>query len=166
MLFQPALHVRFPFFPVLLKALLLQQRKAEKIKDVIGPGGKIIKKIIEDTGVSIEIQDGGKINIASTSNEAAQKAILIIREIAKEAEIGKIYLGKVKKIMDFGAFVEIFPGTDGLIHISQLDEQRVRRVEDILKEGQEVMVKVIDIENGKIKLSRKEALRASNSEKP
>ncbi len=131
----------------------------EKIKDVIGPGGKNIKGIIEKTGVKIDIDDSGKVNIASSDDEAAQKAIAIIKELTQEAEVGKIYLGKVRKIMDFGAFVEIFPGTDGLVHISQLSEERVKDVKDVLKEGDEVLVKVLEVDRqGKIRLSRKEAL--------
>jgi polyribonucleotide nucleotidyltransferase len=133
--------------------------KQEKIKDVIGPGGKNIKGIIEKTGVKIDIDDSGKVNIASSDDEAAQKAIAMVKELTQEAEVGKIYLGKVRKIMDFGAFVEIFPGTDGLIHISQLAEERVKDVKDILKEGDEVLVKVLEVDKqGKIRLSRKEAL--------
>lgn len=133
--------------------------KQEKIKDVIGPGGKNIKGIIEKTGVKIDIDDSGKVNIASPDDEAAQKAIAIIKELTQEAEVGKIYLGKVRKIMDFGAFVEIFPGTDGLVHISQLSEERVKDVKDVLKEGDEVLVKVLEVDRqGKIRLSRKEAL--------
>ncbi|MEK7841660.1 MAG: polyribonucleotide nucleotidyltransferase, partial [Deltaproteobacteria bacterium] len=133
--------------------------KQEKIKDVIGPGGKNIKGIIEKTGVKIDIDDSGKVNIASSDDEAAQKAIAIIKELTQEAEVGKIYLGKVRKIMDFGAFVEIFPGTDGLVHISQISEERVKDVKDVLKEGDEVLVKVLEVDRqGKIRLSRKEAL--------
>ena len=138
------------------------QLKTEKIGDVIGPGGKIIKNIIEQTGAKIEIDEVGKVNIYSVSAESVEKAMKMIEDIVQEAEVNKIYLGKVKRIMDFGAFVEILPGTDGLIHISQLAEGRVRNVRDVLKEGDEVMVKVIDIDKqGKIKLSRKEALGQS-----
>jgi len=135
------------------------QVKTDKIGDVIGPGGKIIKHIIEQTGAKIEIDDAGKVNIFSSSVESVEKAIEMVRNITQEAEINKIYRGTVKRIMDFGAFVEIFPGTDGLVHISQLAEGRVQNVRDILKEGDEVMVKVLEIDKqGKIKLSRKEAL--------
>ncbi len=135
------------------------QINPSKIREVIGPGGKVIKGIIEETGVKIDVDDSGKVSIASTDGKAAEKAIKIIREIVQEAEIGKLYMGKVKKIMDFGAFVEIFPGTDGLVHISQLAEKRVEKVEDVLKEGDEVLVKVLDVDrSGKIRLSRKEAL--------
>lgn len=133
--------------------------KPEKIKDVIGPGGRMIKHITVTTGTQISVDNDGKVSIASTESEGAQKAIEMIKELVKEAEVGKLYVGKVIKIVDFGAFVEILPGTDGLIHISQLADERVRRVTDILKEGDEVLVKVIDIDsNGKIRLSRKAAL--------
>jgi polyribonucleotide nucleotidyltransferase len=140
------------------------QVRTDKIGDVIGPGGKIIKHIVEQTGAKIEIDDAGKVNIFSSSAESVEKAIEMVRNITQEAEINKIYRGTVKRIMDFGAFVEIFPGTDGLVHISQLAEGRVQNVRDILKEGDEVMVKVLEIDKqGKIKLSRKEALDQSSS---
>ena len=133
--------------------------KQERIKDVIGPGGKNIKGIILATGCKIDIDDTGKVNIASNDGEAAQKAIDMVKALTADAEIGKIYKGTVKKVVDFGAFVEIFPGTEGLVHISQLAEERVRNVTDILKEGDECMVKVIEIDRaGKIRLSRKEAI--------
>jgi polyribonucleotide nucleotidyltransferase len=133
--------------------------RVEKIKDVIGPGGKNIKGIILATGCKIDIDDTGKVNIASSDGEAAQRAIDMVRGLTAEAEIGKLYKGKVKKIMDFGAFVEIFPGTEGLVHISQLAVERVKNVRDILKEGDEVLVKVLEVDkDGKIRLSRKEAL--------
>jgi polyribonucleotide nucleotidyltransferase len=139
------------------------QVKTEKIGDIIGPGGKVIKNIIEQTGAKIEIDEVGKVNIYSNSAESVEEAMQRIQQIVQEAEVNKIYLGKVKRIMDFGAFVEIFPGTDGLIHISQLVEGRVRNVRDILKEGDEVKVKVIEIDKqGKIRLSRKDALTKSN----
>jgi polyribonucleotide nucleotidyltransferase len=132
----------------------------DKIREVIGPGGKVIRGIIEKTGANIDIEDDGSINIASADENAARKAIEMIRGITAEAEIGKIYRGKVKKITDFGAFVEIMPGTDGLVHISQIAEQRVNRVSDVLKEGEEVLVKVTEIDKqGRIKLSRREVLR-------
>jgi polyribonucleotide nucleotidyltransferase len=132
--------------------------KPEKVRDVIGPGGKMIRHITVTTGTQINIDDDGKVLIASTEGEGTDKAMEMIKEIVREAEIGKLYLGKVVKIMDFGAFAEILPGTEGLIHISQLAHERVNKVTDILKEGDEVLVKVIDIENGKIRLSRKAAL--------
>jgi polyribonucleotide nucleotidyltransferase len=134
----------------------------DKIREVIGPGGKVIRGIIEKTGVNIDIEDDGRINIASADEKAAQAAIAIIKGITAEAEIGKIYQGKVKKITDFGAFVEIFPGTDGLVHISQLAEHRVKSVSEVLKEGEEVLVKVLEIDKqGRVKLSRREAMRES-----
>ncbi len=136
--------------------------KTDKIRDVIGTGGKNIRNITETTGVTIDIEDTGKINIASTSKEACDLAIKMIRDLTDEAEEGKLYMGTVKKIMDFGAFVEIMPGTDGLVHISELDTARVKVVTDILNEGDKVLVKCIGIDkNGKIKLSRKEALGLS-----
>jgi polyribonucleotide nucleotidyltransferase len=132
--------------------------KPEKVRDVIGPGGKMIRHITLTTGTQINIDDDGKVLIASTEGEGIDKAIEMIKDIVREAEIGKFYSGKVVKIMDFGAFVEILPGSEGLIHISQLANERVNKVTDILKQGDEVLVKVIDIENGKIRLSRKAAL--------
>ncbi len=133
--------------------------KSDKIRDVIGTGGKNIRGITEATGVSIDIDDSGKINIASVDKAACDLAIKMIRDLTAEAEEGKLYMGTVKKIMDFGAFVEIFPGTDGLVHISELDTERVKNVSDIVKEGDQVLVKCIGIDKqGKIKLSRKDAL--------
>ena len=139
--------------------------KTDKIRDVIGSGGKNIRGITESTGVTIDIDDTGKINIASTDQEACERAIKMIRDLTAEAEEGKLYMGTVKKIMEFGAFVEIFPGTDGLVHISELDKERVKNVTDILNEGDKVLVKCIGIDKqGKIKLSRKEALGATPPE--
>ncbi len=136
------------------------QIRQDKIRDVIGTGGKVIRGIIEQTGVKINVDDSGLINIASADESSAQKAIEIINGIIAEAELGKIYLGKVKRITDFGAFVEILPGTDGLLHISQISEKRIAKVTDELREGDEVLVKVIEIDRqGKIRLSRKEAMR-------
>ncbi|MFZ5472074.1 MAG: polyribonucleotide nucleotidyltransferase [Myxococcota bacterium] len=133
--------------------------RPEYIKNVIGPGGKVIKDIIARTGCSINIEDSGRVDIASADGEAVKQAISMIQALTREAEVGKIYLGTVRKIAEFGAFVEIFPGTDGLIHISELSDKRVKSVSDVLKEGDEVMVKVISIDKtGKIRLSRKEAL--------
>jgi len=140
--------------------IITMQISTDKIKDVIGSGGKVIRSIVEQTGAKIDIEDNGTINIASSDEAAALKAKEIIRGICQEAEVGKIYSGKVRKIMDFGAFVEIFPGTDGLLHISQISEQRLEKVTDELKEGDEVLVKVLEIDRqGKIRLSRKEAMR-------
>ncbi|MBF0458588.1 MAG: polyribonucleotide nucleotidyltransferase [Nitrospirae bacterium] len=134
--------------------------RADKIKDVIGSGGKVIKGIIEQTGVKIDINDEGIVTIASSDEASLAKARAIVEGIVEDAVIGRIYKGKVKKIMDFGAFVEILPGTDGLLHISQISDKRVNKVTDELKEDDEVMVKVIEIDRaGKIKLSRKEAMK-------
>ncbi len=136
------------------------QIKQDKIRDVIGTGGKVIRGIVEQTGVKIDIEDSGLINIASPDGESAKKAIEIINSIIAEAEYGKIYLGKVKRIVDFGAFVEILPGTEGLLHISQISEKRIAKVTDEVREGDEVLVKVIEIDKmGRIRLSRKEAMR-------
>jgi polyribonucleotide nucleotidyltransferase len=134
--------------------------KPDKIREIIGPGGKVIRGIIEATGVKMDVEDDGTVTIASSDEAASQKAIEMVQRIAAEAEIGKIYKGTVRKIVEFGAFVEILPGTDGLVHISQLAPQRVNKVTDVLKEGDEVMVKVLEIDRqGKIRLSRKEALQ-------
>ncbi|HYX91488.1 MAG TPA: polyribonucleotide nucleotidyltransferase [Myxococcaceae bacterium] len=135
------------------------QIRPEYIKNVIGPGGKVIKDIIARTGASINIEDSGRVDIASPNSDSVKAAIGMIQALTREAEVGKIYTGTVRKIAEFGAFVEIFPGTDGLIHISELSDKRVKAVSDVLKEGDEVMVKVISIDKtGKIRLSRKEAL--------
>lgn len=134
--------------------------KPTRVGEVIGPGGKVIKSIIEKTGVKIDINDSGLISIASQDEESANKAMEMIGRITEEVEVGKIYLGKVRKVVEFGAFVEILPNTDGLVHISQLADYRVREVADIVKEGDEVLVKVIEVDKqGKIRLSRKDALR-------
>ena len=136
------------------------QIKQDKIRDVIGTGGKVIRGIIEQTGVKIDINDSGVINIASSDETSASKAIDIIKGIIAEAEMGKIYVGKVKRVVDFGAFVEILPGTEGLVHISQISEKRIAKVTDEIQEGDEVVVKVIEIDKtGRIRLSRKEAMR-------
>ena len=128
----------------------------DKIRDVIGPGGKNIRAITEKSGAKIDIDDSGEIKIASVDGQASEMAIALIRDLTQEAEVGKVYLGTVQRIMDFGAFVQIFPGTDGLLHISQIAEERVRDVRDFMKEGDELMVKVIEVDRqGKIRLSRK-----------
>jgi len=137
----------------------------DKIRDVIGPGGKVIRSIIEQTGVKIEVNDDGKVNVAATDEVSANKAIQMIRDITAEAEMGKVYLGKVVRLADFGAFVEIFPGTDGLLHISEVAEHRIRDVRDELKEGDQILVKVIGIDGSKIKLSRKAVLREQREKK-
>ena len=135
--------------------------KQDKIRDVIGPGGKMIRSIIAETGVKINVEDTGDVTIASSDEASAQKAIDMIKRLTEEVEVGKIYLGTVRKIMDFGAFVEVLPGTDGLVHISQLAHHRVKAVTDEVSEGDQVMVKVLEIDKqGKIRLSRKEAMPA------
>jgi polyribonucleotide nucleotidyltransferase len=134
----------------------------DKVRTLIGPGGRTIKEIISTTSARIEVNDAGEVVIAACDGETTQAAIDMVKEIVKEAEIGALYRGTVRKIMDFGAFVEILPGTDGLVHISQLDNQRVNKVTDVLQEGDEVLVKVLDIDkNGRISLSRKAALGES-----
>ena len=131
----------------------------DKIRDVIGPGGKVIRGIIEQTGVKIDVEDDGTVHVSSSDEAAANKALQIIGDITAVAEVGKTYLGKVVRLVDFGAFVEIFPGTDGLLHISEIAENRVREVRDELKEGDQSLVKVLALEGNKIKLSRKAVLR-------
>jgi polyribonucleotide nucleotidyltransferase len=131
----------------------------DKIRDVIGPGGKVIRGIIEQTGVKIDVEDDGTVNVASSDTAAAKKALQIIGDITAVAEIGKTYLGKVVRLVDFGAFVEIFPGTDGLLHISEIAETRIKDVRDELKEGDQILVKVLALEGNKIKLSRKAVLK-------
>src|SRR5438045_2800938 len=131
----------------------------DRIRDVIGPGSKMIRSIVEETGAKIDVEDDGTIFIATADGDAAQAAIAKIRGLTAEAEIGETYLGTVSRIVDFGAFVEIFPGTDGLLHISEIAEHRVRDVRDELKEGQQILVKCIGKEGNKIKLSRKAILR-------
>ena len=139
-----------------ITTLMIRQ---EYIKNVIGPGGKVIKDIIARTGCSINIDDSGKVEIASADSEAVKNAVSMIQALTREAEVNKVYLGTVRRIVEFGAFVEIFPGTDGLIHISELSDKRVKTVNEVVKEGDEVMVKVISIDgSGKIRLSRKQAL--------
>lgn len=149
-----------PSLSIYAPRIVTIQIKPEKIRELIGPGGKNIRAIIEKTGVRIDVEDSGKVNIASVEGKSLEEAIELIKEITQEAEVGRIYKGKVRKILDFGAFVEILPGRDGLVHISQLSEDRVNKVTDVLKEGDEVLVKVLEIDSqGKIRLSRKEALR-------
>jgi len=141
--------------------------RPDKIRDVIGPGGKVIRSIIEETGVKIDVEDDGTVLVASTDGASMQRAIDLIRGITAEAEVGKIYNGTVKKIVDFGAFVEILPGTDGLLHISQIGPGRVKSVSDVLKEGDHITVKVLEVDKqGKIRLSRKELLQAEQAGSP
>lgn len=136
--------------------------RPEKVRDVIGSGGKNIRQIVSETGVTIDVEDDGTVTIASSDADAAARAVAMVKWLTEDAEIGKIYVGTVKKVVDFGAFVEILPGTEGLVHISQLAKERVNKVTDILQEGDEVTVKVLEIDKqGKIRLSRKEALGAA-----
>jgi len=131
----------------------------DKIGELIGPGGKMIRSIIEATAVKIDVLEDGRVNVFATDEVSAQKAIQMIRDVTATAEVGKTYLGKVVRLTDFGAFVEIFPGTDGLLHISEVAEHRIRDVRDELKEGDQVLVKVLSVEGNKIRLSRKAILR-------
>jgi polyribonucleotide nucleotidyltransferase len=145
-----------PFAP----RIITMEIDPDKIRDVIGPGGKIIKKIIEETGVSIDIEDDGKVFIAAVDVEAGRKAVKIIENLVRDVEVGATYQGKVTRLMNFGAFVEILPGKEGLVHISQLARERVNKVEDVVKPGDEIMVKVTEIDRqGRINLSRKALLR-------
>lgn len=138
--------------------IMTLQINPDKIRDVIGPGGKMIKSIVERTGAKIDVEDSGRISIATANGEAGEMAMQIIRDLTAEAEIGKTYLGTVSRIVDFGAFVEIMPGLDGLLHVSEIADYRVRDVRDELEEGQQIMVKCIGIEGNKIRLSRKALL--------
>ncbi|MFZ0690805.1 MAG: S1 RNA-binding domain-containing protein, partial [Acidobacteriaceae bacterium] len=135
------------------------QIPTDKIRDLIGPGGKTIRGIIEATQVKIDVDDTGKVNVASSDEEGLKKALAMINDLTAVPEVGKTYLGKVVRLAEFGAFVEIFPGTDGLLHISEIAEHRVREVKDELREGDQVMVKVLGVEGNRIKLSRKAVLR-------
>ena len=133
--------------------------KPDRIRDIIGPGGKVIRAIQETTEAKIDVEDSGRVSIFGPNGDAVALALQMVGELTQEAEIGRVYLAKVKRIADFGAFAEIFPGTDGLIHISHLAEGRVEKVTDVLSEGDEVLAKCIDIDPaGRIRLSRKEAL--------
>ncbi len=141
------------------------QIKPDRIRDVIGPGGKVIRAIQETTNTKVDIDDSGLVTVFSPDTEALNRAISMVQDLTQEAELDRIYLGKVKRITDFGAFVEIFPGTDGLVHISHLAEGRVERVTDVVEEGDEVLTKCIEIDpSGRIRLSRKEALADAMAE--
>jgi polyribonucleotide nucleotidyltransferase len=143
------------------------QIPVDKIRDVIGPGGKVIRGIIERTGVKIDVEDDGRVNVASSDEDSAQRAIAIIQELTATPELNKSYLGTVQRITDFGAFVEIMPGLDGLLHVSEIANHRVKDVRDELKEGEQLMVKVINIDpSGKIRLSRKALLEGGESAAP
>ena len=139
----------------------------DKIRDVIGPGGKMIRSIIERTGVKIDVEDNGTVNVASADEASAARAIGIIQELTATPELNKTYMGKVQRITDFGAFIEIMPGLDGLLHVSEIAHYRVKDVRDELKEGDQVMVKVINIDpSGKIRLSRKALLPTPDAKEP
>jgi polyribonucleotide nucleotidyltransferase len=135
------------------------QIPVDKIRDLIGPGGKMIRSIIDQTGVKIDVEDSGKVNVASSDEASAAKALQIIGELTATAEVGKTYLGTVSRLADFGAFVEILPGTDGLLHISEVAEHRIKDIRDELKEGDQVLVKVLAVEGNRIRLSRKAILK-------
>jgi polyribonucleotide nucleotidyltransferase len=144
--------------------ILVLKVKPEKIRDLIGPGGKTIRSITEETGVKIDVEDDGTIYVSSQDSNSMAKAVTRINYVTAEAEIGKVYKGTVRKVVDFGAFVEILPGIDGLVHISQLGPGRVRRVADVLREGDEILVKVLEIDRqGKIRLSQREVLEVEQS---
>jgi len=144
--------------------ILMININPDKIRDVIGPGGKTIKKITEQTGATIDIEDDGTIKVACVDSEMANRAVEIIRSLTEDPEIGRVYRGRVKRIVNFGAFVEILPGRDGLVHISELENHRVARVEDVLKDGEVVLVKVIGVDDeGKIRLSRKAVLQETEA---
>jgi polyribonucleotide nucleotidyltransferase len=135
------------------------QIPVDKIRDLIGPGGKMIRSIVEQTGVKIDVEDSGLVKVASSNQESAAKALQIIGDLTATAEVGKTYLGKVTRLADFGAFVEIIPGTDGLLHISEVAEHRIGDIRDELKEGDQVLVKVLAVEGNRIRLSRKAILK-------
>jgi polyribonucleotide nucleotidyltransferase len=140
----------------------------DKIRDVIGPGGKMIRSIVERTGCKIDVEDDGRVSIASVDETAARKAIAIIEELTATAELNKTYLGKVVRVVEFGAFVEIIPGTDGLLHVSEMAAHRVQDVRSEVKEGDQILVKVVNIEpgSGKIRLSRKALLTEAEGGAP
>src|SRR5215468_6801504 len=135
------------------------QIPVDKIRDLIGPGGKMIRSIVEQTGVKIDVEDSGLVKVASSDQASAQKALQIIGDITATAEVGKTYLGKVTRLADFGAFVEIIPGTEGLLHISEVAEHRIADVRNELKEGDQVLVKVLAVKGNRIRLSRKAILK-------
>jgi polyribonucleotide nucleotidyltransferase len=135
------------------------QINPDKIRDVIGPGGKVIRKIVEETGVQIDVEDDGKVFVASADQDSARRAIDWIKSLTDEVEVGRIYRGRVVRIMPFGAFVEVLPNQDGLVHISRLTDHRVERVEEVVNVGDEIMVKATEIDGqGRLNLSRQDAL--------
>lgn len=146
--------------------ILTMQVDPDKIRDIIGPGGKMINKIIDETGVKIDIDDDGKVLIAAEKFENGEKAVELINQVIKDVEVGDIYMGKVVRIVAFGAFIEILNGKEGLVHISNIAHERIRKVEDVLSVGDEVLVKVIDIDGqGRINLSRKAVLPKEENQK-
>jgi polyribonucleotide nucleotidyltransferase len=139
----------------------------DKIRDIIGPGGKMIRSIVERTGCKIDVEDDGRVSIASVDEQAAKKAVAIIEELTATAELNKTYLGKVVRVVEFGAFVEILPGTDGLLHVSEIAHHRVQDVRSEVKEGDQVLVKVVSIDpSGKIRLSRKALIEEAQGGTP
>ena len=139
----------------------------DKIRDIIGPGGKMIRSIVERTGCKIDVEDDGRVSIASVDEAAARKAIAIIEELTATAELNKTYLGKVVRVVEFGAFVEILPGTDGLLHVSEIAHHRVQDVRSEVKEGDQILVKVVSIDpSGKIRLSRKALIEEAEGGAP
>ena len=158
---EQALHAPRTTLSAYAPRIFTMKVKQDKIREIIGPGGKTIRGIIADCGVKINVDDSGTVTIASVDGASAEKAKEMISRITEEVEIGKIYMGTVRKLMDFGAFVEVLPGTDGLVHISQLAHHRVQAVSDEVKEGDQILVKVLEVDRqGKIRLSRKEAMPA------
>jgi polyribonucleotide nucleotidyltransferase len=140
------------------------QINPEKIRDIIGPGGRTIKRITDETGATIDIDDSGTVKVACADAEMVSRAVEMVRNLTEDPEVGRTYNGRVKSIMNFGAFVEILPGRDGLVHISELDHRRVNKVEDVLRVGDMVLVKCIGVDDeGKIRLSRKQALEPSGA---
>jgi polyribonucleotide nucleotidyltransferase len=147
--------------------MIVLQISPDKIKDVIGPGGKVINKIVADTGVKIDIENDGRVFIAGPNAAGAEKAKQMVEALTKSVAVGETYLGTVTRLMNFGAFVAFLPGKEGLVHISQLAPQRVERVEDVVKPGDQIMVKVIEVDSqGRINLSRKAVLGASDGASP
>jgi polyribonucleotide nucleotidyltransferase len=147
--------------------IITLQIDPEKIREVIGPGGKVINKIIAETGTKIDIEDDGRIFIASVDQEGGERAVRMIQQLTREVRPGEVYVGRVSRIMNFGAFVEVLPGKEGLVHISELADERVNRVEDVVQVGDQVLVKVTEIDRlGRINLSRKAALREDRGSAP
>ena len=153
--------------PALAPRIVTIRIPTEKIRDVIGKGGATIRSIIEKTGVKIDVEDDGRVNVASADGAASEKAIAMIKELTATPELDATYLGRVERITDFGAFIEIMPGCDGLLHVSEIANYRVKDVRDELKEGEQIMVKVINIDpSGKVRLSRKALLGPDEGTSP